>query len=65
LIPRSAVPVETARSQLELAYFAAPRPGRRIGLVFRSSSGPDGPYRQLAELIGELVGADQQLRPAR
>jgi LysR family transcriptional regulator, hydrogen peroxide-inducible genes activator len=65
LIPQSAVPVESARSRLELAYFAAPRPGRRIGLVFRSSSGRDGPYRQLAELIGELVGADQQVRPAR
>lgn len=65
LIPQSAVPVETARSRLELAYFTAPRPGRRIGLVFRSSSGREGPYRKLAELIGELVGADQQLRPAR
>jgi len=65
LIPQSAVPVETARSRLELAYFVAPRPGRRIGLVFRSSSGRDGPYRQLAELIGELVGAGQQVRPAR
>jgi LysR family hydrogen peroxide-inducible transcriptional activator len=65
LIPQSAVPVETARSRLELAYFAAPRPGRRIGLVFRSSSGREGPYRQLAELVGELVGSDQQVRPAR
>jgi LysR family transcriptional regulator, hydrogen peroxide-inducible genes activator len=65
LIPQSAVPVETARSRLELAYFAAPRPGRRIGLVFRSSSGRDGPYRRLAQLIGELVGGDQQVRPAR
>jgi LysR family transcriptional regulator, hydrogen peroxide-inducible genes activator len=65
LIPQSAVPVETAHSRLELAYFAAPRPGRRIGLVFRSSSGRDGPYRQLAQLIGELVGDDKQVRPAR
>ena len=63
LIPQSAVPVETARSRLELAYFAAPRPGRRIGLVFRSSSGREGPYRQLAGLIGELLAADQQVRP--
>ncbi len=65
LIPQSAVPVESARSRLELAYFAAPRPGRRIGLVFRSSSGREESYRQLAELIGELVGSDQQVRPAR
>jgi LysR family transcriptional regulator, hydrogen peroxide-inducible genes activator len=65
LIPQSAVPVETARSRLELAYFAVPRPGRRIGLVFRSSSGREGPYRQLAGLIGELLAQDQQVRPTR
>jgi LysR family transcriptional regulator, hydrogen peroxide-inducible genes activator len=65
LIPQSAVPVETARSRLELAYFASPRPGRRIGLVFRSSSGREAPYRQLAGLIGELLAADKQVRPAR
>ncbi|MGA7133533.1 MAG: hydrogen peroxide-inducible genes activator [Mycobacterium sp.] len=65
LIPQSAVPVETARSRLELAYFAVPRPGRRIGLVFRSSSGREGPYRQLAGLIGELLAGDQQVHPVR
>jgi LysR family transcriptional regulator, hydrogen peroxide-inducible genes activator len=65
LIPQSAVPVETARSRLELAYFASPRPGRRIGLVFRSSSGREAPYRLLAGLIGELLAADKQVRPAR
>ena len=65
LIPASAVPVETARSRLEPAYFAAPRPGRRIGLVFRSSSGREAPYRQLAGLIGELVTGGKQVRPAR
>jgi LysR family transcriptional regulator, hydrogen peroxide-inducible genes activator len=65
LIPQSAVSVEAARSQLGLVYFTAPRPGRRIGLVFRSSSDRDGPYRQLAGLIGEFVGAKQQVRPAR
>ena len=65
LIPQSAVPVETARSRLDLAYFAAPCPGRRIGLVFRSSSGREASYRQLARLIDELVGSDQQVRPAQ
>jgi LysR family hydrogen peroxide-inducible transcriptional activator len=58
LIPQSAVAVEAARSRLGLAQFAAPRPGRRIGLVFRSSSGREPPYRQLAAIIGELVSAD-------
>jgi LysR family hydrogen peroxide-inducible transcriptional activator len=62
LIPQSAVPVEAARSRLGLAYFAAPRPGRRIGLVFRSSSGREAPYRKLAGIIGDLVSRDQKVR---
>lgn len=63
LIPQSAVPVEAARSRLGLAEFAAPRPGRRIGMVFRSSSGWEGPYRQLAAVIGELISAEHEVRP--
>lgn len=62
LIPQSAVSVEAARSRLGLAQFAAPRPGRRIGLVFRSSSGHEARYRQLAAIIGELVSADEPVR---
>jgi LysR family hydrogen peroxide-inducible transcriptional activator len=64
LIPQSAVPVEAARSRLGLAQFAAPRPGRRIGLVFRPSSGRDEPYRQLAAMIGKLISQEHQVRPA-
>lgn len=62
LIPQTAVPVEAARSGLGLAQFAAPRPGRRIGLVFRASSGRDESYRRLAEIIGILIGAEHQVR---
>ena len=62
LIPQSAAPVEAARSRLGLAEFAAPRPGRRVGLVFRSSSGRDDSYRRLAAIIGELVSAEQKVR---
>jgi LysR family transcriptional regulator, hydrogen peroxide-inducible genes activator len=65
LIPQSAVPVEAARSRLGLAQFATPRPGRRIGLVFRSSSGRDESYRQLAATIGKLIGAEHQVRPVK
>jgi LysR family transcriptional regulator, hydrogen peroxide-inducible genes activator len=65
LIPQSAVPVEAARSRLGLAQFAAPRPGRRIGLVFRSSSGRDESYRRLAAMIGKLIGQEHQVRPAK
>ncbi|OBH51956.1 hydrogen peroxide-inducible genes activator [Mycobacterium sp. E2479] len=62
LIPQSAVPVEASRSRLGLAQFAAPRPGRRIGLVFRSSSGRDESYRRLAGLIGRLISNEHQVR---
>jgi LysR family hydrogen peroxide-inducible transcriptional activator len=65
LIPQSAVPVEAARSRLGLAQFATPRPGRRIGLVFRSSSGRDEYYRQLAATIGQLISAEHQVRPVK
>ena len=62
LIPQSAVPVEATRSRLGLAQFAAPRPGRRIGLVYRSSSGRDESYRQLAGVIGTLISGQHQVR---
>jgi LysR family hydrogen peroxide-inducible transcriptional activator len=62
LIPETAVAVEAARSRVELAHFAAPRPHRRIGLVFRSSSGRDESYRRLAADIGELLVEDQPVR---
>ncbi|MEO8816489.1 MAG: hydrogen peroxide-inducible genes activator [Mycobacterium sp.] len=65
LIPQTAVATEADRGGLSLAYFAAPRPGRRIGLVFRSTSGRDEPYRRLAGIIGELIKADQDVRLVR
>lgn len=62
LIPRSAVPVESERSRLGLAYFARPRPGRRMGLVFRSASRREGSYLRLAGTIGDLLASNQQVR---
>lgn len=62
LIPQSAVPVEASRSRLGLAQFATPRPGRRIGLVYRSSSGRDESYRRLAGTIGELISNQHPVR---
>ncbi len=51
LVPDSAVPVETRRGDLGTARFAAPAPGRTVGLVFRASSGRAEGYRQLAGLL--------------
>lgn len=62
LIPASAVEVESARSRLALAQFATPRPGRRIGLVFRSSSGRDEHYRRLAAVLADAIGHDPAVR---
>ncbi|GAA1480563.1 hydrogen peroxide-inducible genes activator [Gordonia sinesedis] len=55
LIPQTAVDVETAGGELATATFARPRPGRRIGLVFRESAGRTEAYRRLAGIIGALV----------
>lgn len=55
LIPQTAVAVETARSSVGLARFAEPRPRRRIGLAFRSTSGRDEAYRRLAGILAELI----------
>lgn len=62
LIPQSAVSVEAARSRVGLTHFAAPTPGRRIGLVYRASSGRDEAYRQLAAIMGESISNEQQVR---
>ncbi len=50
LIPQSAVPVETARSRFGPGLLRHAAARRHIGLVFRASSGREGPYRQLAGL---------------
>ena len=67
LIPQTAVQAETARGALAIAGFARPRPGRRIGLVMRATSGREDEYRQLARVITTaIVGAgDGAARPAQ
>jgi len=61
LVPASAVPVETARGDLDTGHFAAPAPGRRIGLVHRSSSPRSADYRILADVLRGCV--PEQCRP--
>ncbi|MFT4395852.1 hydrogen peroxide-inducible genes activator [Gordonia lacunae] len=63
LIPQTAVASETASGDLATATFATPRPGRRIGLVFRASARHDEAYRELASVIGDLVGATGAVTP--
>ncbi len=51
LIPRMAVAAETARGALETAHFAAPAPGRTIGLVHRASTARAEDYEFLAAIV--------------
>ncbi|MEV0849936.1 LysR substrate-binding domain-containing protein [Streptomyces sp. NPDC049954] len=56
LLPRTAVQLETARSdQLLTGYFADPAPGRRIGLVMRSGTARSEEFAALAEGLREAL----------
>lgn len=63
LIPATAERTETARGSLATAQFDSPRPGRRIGLVWRVTSGRENEYRTLATLIADLVTESGAARP--
>lgn len=65
LIPATAVESETAGGDLATARFAAPRPGRRIGLVYRSSAGRGEAYHRLAAAIAAVVAATGTVTVAR
>ncbi|WP_216895481.1 hydrogen peroxide-inducible genes activator [Nocardia alni] len=51
LIPQMAVGAETARGTLDVARFAAPAPGRTLGLAFRGSTARTEDYEHLADVI--------------
>ncbi|MFC4374652.1 hydrogen peroxide-inducible genes activator [Nocardia halotolerans] len=51
LIPEMAVAAESSRGTLDTARFAAPAPGRTIGLAYRASSARAEDYEYLAALI--------------
>ncbi len=59
LLPDTAVAVETRRGGLATARFAEPAPGRRVGLVHRSSSARGGEYDVLAAILRRSVRADR------
>ena len=50
------MPVETGkRARLALRRFAAPAPGRTIGLAYRASSGRAAEYAQLAKAVRTAI----------
>ncbi|RDH09372.1 LysR substrate-binding domain-containing protein, partial [Tsukamurella pulmonis] len=50
LLPEPAVAVELRGTDLQIARFAAPAPGRRIGLAYRASSAKNEGFARLAEI---------------
>ncbi|MDL9936371.1 hydrogen peroxide-inducible genes activator [Gordonia sp. ABSL1-1] len=65
LIPQTAVASETAGGGLATATFTTPRPGRRIGLVFRRSARRESAYRELAQIIAGVVAETGTVRAVR
>lgn len=55
LLPATAVPVEARGAAIGVASFAAPAPGRRVGLVFRSTSSRTDEFADLAEILRRAV----------
>jgi LysR family hydrogen peroxide-inducible transcriptional activator len=53
LLPATAVSVEARRDRLGIAHFAAPAPGRRVGLVHRQAAARADEYAELAEVLRE------------
>lgn len=62
LLPRIAVATENRRGELEIRRFAAPAPGRTIGLIWRRRSPIASALRRLAEAMRtSFPKADQRL----
>jgi len=55
LLPATAVSVEARGAALGIAHFKAPAPGRRIGLVYRSSTRRTQELEDLAEILRRAV----------
>lgn len=56
LVPQVAVDVEVRDSRVKLLRFAAPEPGRKIGLVWRRTSPRKSDFMALARVIGDALG---------
>jgi LysR family transcriptional regulator, hydrogen peroxide-inducible genes activator len=57
LIPEMAVPVETRSARVAVARFAAPKPMRTIGMVWRRTSPLARQLQEVAEVVRASAGA--------
>ncbi len=55
LIPEMAVPVETRSAPVAVARFAPPRPSRRIGMIWRTSSPLAPQLHQIAQVVRDAA----------
>lgn len=55
LIPEMAVPVESGSADVSVVRLGAPRPKRRIGMVWRQSSPLADTYARIAEAVREIT----------
>ncbi len=53
LIPESAYPVESRMERVDVARFAEPAPGRKMGLIYRSSSTREQDFEALGAVVKE------------
>ena len=56
LIPEMAVALETRSTQISIAQFAAPKPQRTIGMIWRKTSPLKGQLGQIAEVVRAAGG---------
>jgi LysR family transcriptional regulator, hydrogen peroxide-inducible genes activator len=64
LVPEVAVDVEVRDERIKLLRFAAPPPGRTVGLVWRQSSPRKIDFAALGELVRETLGSRGKPRTA-
>jgi LysR family hydrogen peroxide-inducible transcriptional activator len=64
LLPRVAVDVEVRDERVKLLRFAAPEPGRTIGLAWRRTSPRKADFAALGQLVVEVLGMAETRRPA-
>jgi LysR family hydrogen peroxide-inducible transcriptional activator len=64
LVPRVAVDVEVRDERIKLLRFAAPEPGRTIGLAWRRTSARKVDFLALGQLVTETLGTADPARRA-
>jgi LysR family transcriptional regulator, hydrogen peroxide-inducible genes activator len=63
LVPQIAIDVEVRDERVKLLRFAAPPPGRTVGLAWRRTSPRKADFIALGKLVTEALGCADSLRP--